>query len=66
MMHICLNGEARALEPDTTVALLVASLGLQGRFAVEVNGAIVPRSSFSEYHLESGDSVEIVRAIGGG
>jgi thiamine biosynthesis protein ThiS len=65
-MDICLNGETRALEPGITVALLVASLGLQGRFAVEVNGAIVPRSRFNEYHLQSGDSVEIVRAIGGG
>ncbi len=65
-MDICLNGETRTLEPGITVALLVASLGLEGRFAVEVNGAIVPRSRFSEYHLNSGDSVEIVRAIGGG
>jgi sulfur carrier protein len=66
MTQICLNGETHEIESGFTVAALVASLALQGRFAVEVNGAILPRSRFSEYHLAPDDKVEIVRAIGGG
>jgi len=66
MIRICLNGETRDIEQDSSVAALVAALALQGRFAVEVNGAILPRSRFSEYHLAPDDKVEIVRAIGGG
>lgn len=66
MIQICLNGQTHEVESGCTVAGLVASLALQGRFAVEVNGAILPRSRFSEYHLVPDDTVEIVRAIGGG
>ena len=41
--------------------------GLAGRrVAVEVNGAIVPRSRHGEHVLEPGDRVEIVHALGGG
>lgn len=66
MIQIRLNGELHGLEPGTTIAALAEALALRGRFAVEVNGVIVPRSRFSEYHLAPGDAVEIVRAIGGG
>ena len=66
-MQIQLNGEARTLEADASVARLVETLGLTGRrIAVEVNEEIVPRSVHAETHLAEGDRVEIVHAIGGG
>ncbi|WP_290786309.1 sulfur carrier protein ThiS [Halomonas sp.] len=66
-MQIQLNGEARTLAPDSTVAALVESLGLAGRrIAVEVNEEIVPRSEHAATHLVEGDRVEVVHAIGGG
>ncbi len=66
-MQIQLNGEARTLAPDSTVAALVESLGLAGRrIAVEVNEEIVPRSEHAVTHLVEGDRVEVVHAIGGG
>ncbi|MBB3230520.1 MULTISPECIES: sulfur carrier protein ThiS [Halomonas] len=66
-MQIQLNGEARTLEADASVARLVESLGLTGRrIAVEVNEEIVPRSVHAETRLAEGDRVEIVHAIGGG
>jgi len=34
--------------------------------AVAVNGTVVPRSLLGERVLEAGDSVEVVRAVGGG
>lgn len=66
-MQIQLNGEARTLTPDLTVAELVESLGLAGRrIAVEVNEEIVPKSEHGEIRLAEGDRVEVVHAIGGG
>ncbi|MFC2991685.1 MULTISPECIES: sulfur carrier protein ThiS [Halomonas] len=66
-MQIQLNGEARTLAPDLTVAALVESLGLAGRrIAVEVNEEIVPRSEHAATPLVDGDRVEVVHAIGGG
>ncbi len=66
-MQIIVNGDAREVRQDCTAADLVQELGLAGRrIAMEVNLEIVPRSSFSEHHLQPGDHVEIVHAIGGG
>jgi sulfur carrier protein len=60
------NGAPRALPTDTTVAALIALLDVRGRYAVEVNGEIVPRSAHAEHRLVEGDRVEVVAAIGGG
>ena len=66
-MQIVLNGETRTLEPGTTLAALVASLGLGGRrMAVEVNEEVIPRSEYADHVLGDGDRVEIVHAVGGG
>ena len=66
-MRIVLNGEARGLEPGTTLAALVASLDLGGRrMAVEVNEEVIPRSEYADHVLGEGDRVEIVHAVGGG
>ena len=66
-MQIQLNGEARRIEPATTIATLLDAEGLaQRRVAVEVNGEIVPRGRHAEHPLHDGDRVEIVHALGGG
>ena len=66
-MEVELNGEPRQLPPGTTAAGLVELLELAGkRLAMEVNGEIVPRSTFSRHTLRDGDQVEIVKAVGGG
>ncbi len=50
-----------------TVAEVLAETGLEsGRTAVERNGEIVFRSEYDSVVLEDGDSVEIVRFVGGG
>jgi thiamine biosynthesis protein ThiS len=64
---LTLNGEQRAFDGPMTVATLLAALGLETRkVAVERNEEIVPRSSYAETWLRSGDSLEIVHFIGGG
>lgn len=66
-MDIQLNGEARELPGPATVLQLLQAEGLaERRVAVEVNGAIVPRSRHAEHLLAEGDRVEIVHALGGG
>lgn len=65
-LRVMVNGAPRALPADTTVAVLIALLDVRGRYAVEVNGEIVPRSTHAEHRLVEGDRVEVVAAIGGG
>ena len=64
--EILVNGEARCVPPGTTLAVLLETLGIRGRIAVEIDGEIVPRSSHAERRLQAGERVEIVHAIGGG
>jgi len=64
---IVLNGEPRAVADGTTVAALVAELGLSPRqVAVEHNREIVPRSAHAQTLLRDGDRLEIVTFVGGG
>lgn len=66
-MQIVVNGEARAVTPGTSLPALITDLRLgERRLAVELNGAIVPRSTWPQTALREGDRLEIVHAIGGG
>ena len=66
-MQILLNGASTELPADLTARELVERLELAGkRIAMEVNGAIVPRSTYTAHRIKEGDKVEIVHAIGGG
>ena len=66
-MEIVLNGERREVADGLSVLQLLQGEGLaERRVAVEVNGAIVPRSRHAEQLLAAGDRIEIVHALGGG
>ncbi len=66
-MHIVLNGEILELPAALTLAELVDQQGLrESRVAIEVNGAIAPRSQHHCWSVQTGDRIEIVRALGGG
>ena len=66
-MQILVNGQAHAVPPATALPALIEQLRLgERRLAVELNGAIVPRSSWADTALRDGDRLEIVHAIGGG
>ena len=66
-VSLTLNGENRSLDGPLTVDGLLQILGLDRRkVAVERKEAIVPRSSYAETWLASGDAIEIVHFIGGG
>ncbi len=65
-MDVTVNGAAHSCPDASTAADLVRQLQLDGRLALEVNRQIIPRSQWPQHVLNSGDSVEIIRAIGGG
>lgn len=66
-LHVMVNGAPRELAAPTTVAGLLAAIGLEARkVAVERNAAIVPRSAYAATPLANGDTLEIVHFIGGG
>ena len=66
-MKLLLNGDEREISGVSSVADLVAALGLDPRkVAVERNLEIVPRSTYAETALTDGDRIEIVTFIGGG
>jgi thiamine biosynthesis protein ThiS len=65
-MQIQLNGKTLSIDNIATVQDLLDELQLTGRLAVEVNHRIVPRSRFVSHEIKSGDTIEIVNAIGGG
>jgi thiamine biosynthesis protein ThiS len=66
-MDIIVNGKTNTVQPNASVTDLITILALDGkRFAIEINKELVLRSSFDTTHLQAGDKIEIVGAIGGG
>ena len=66
-IEITVNGEARQIASDITVADLVAGWELTPqRLAIEHNLLILARSLWAETRLQPGDRLEIVHFVGGG
>ncbi|USZ15306.1 sulfur carrier protein ThiS [Moraxella sp. FZFQ2102] len=66
MKNITLNGQAQNSSADTVLALLEEYSLTQGRFAVEIDGQLVPKSRLGATALVDGMSIEVVQAVGGG
>ena len=68
-MEILLNGMAREVPENMTVAELVIELGGRedGRgVAVAIEAEVVPRSAWASTRLGEGDRVEVLVAVQGG
>ncbi|MEO8193146.1 MAG: sulfur carrier protein ThiS [Gemmatimonadales bacterium] len=65
---LTVNGAPRELAPNSTIAALLGSLGLDPRLVVvEHNRAILrDRDAYRSLDLNDGDVVEIVHFVGGG
>jgi len=67
MMQITINGEQRQLSTVQSLEALLRDLKIDPKkVAVERNLEIVPRSTYGEVQIASGDRLEIVHFIGGG
>jgi thiamine biosynthesis protein ThiS len=66
-MKISINGKSSEYSGLPTLSELLRSLGIDPKkVAVERNLRVVPRSLMESEPVESGDSLEIVRLVGGG
>ncbi|MBT8132633.1 MAG: sulfur carrier protein ThiS [Gammaproteobacteria bacterium] len=66
-MEITLNGVQESLPDGATARQLLETLALaRQKVALEINGEIVPKSTFGQRLIKAGDRVEIIRAVGGG
>ena len=66
-MELIINGDQRLIDSSFSLMDLLLSLEMtQGHIAVELNGEIIPKSTFQQQQLSDGDKIEIVQAIGGG
>ena len=66
-IRVTVNGASREFPAPLSFTQLLDELELAGkRLAVERNGEIVPRSTFTDTRLADGDRIEVVIAVGGG
>jgi thiamine biosynthesis protein ThiS len=67
LITVHVNGEARQVPEDLTLACLMDRLQLPAdRVAVELNLEIVPRNLWNETTIREGDRLEVVQFVGGG
>lgn len=65
-MQITLNGETLTTT-HTNLQIFLDEMGqTQGRFAVEVNGELIPKSQLATTPLTENMKIEVVQAVGGG
>jgi len=67
-MQVRINGKDTEIQESVSIVDYLTSIGFdkQVSIAVAINGEIIPKEEYGEIHLKNGDSMEVVRAIGGG
>ncbi len=66
-MNVLINGKETDLPEGHTISEYLESRGLASRsLAVAVNGTVLRREELADARLSDGDTVEIVRPVGGG
>jgi len=66
-VNVVVNGTDRELPPGATIRDLLDRLGLpEDGIAVAIDREVVPRSQHKARVLAEGQSVEVIRAVGGG
>ena len=66
MKQVNLNGQPTQSDHSMVFELLNAYGLTQGRFAVEIDGTLVPKSRLTLTEIKDGMSIEVVQAVGGG
>lgn len=64
---LTVNGKPREIEREMDLPEFLQALQIDQRLvAVAHNGEVVPRGEYGRVRLRAGDSLEIVRMVGGG
>lgn len=66
MYTITVNGEQQQTNYQMVKAVLDELQLIQGRYAVEINGELIPKSELSATPIEQSMVIEVVQAVGGG
>lgn len=67
MISITVNGENVEIESEMSVEQLLDTVDVPPNYlAVEVNANVVPRETYGDMIVRSGDDVEVVTLVGGG
>lgn len=66
MVKVRLNGVAHDSDQTTVLGLLESLEMTKGRFAVEIDGMLIPKSRLAQTPLVDGLVIEVVQAVGGG
>jgi thiamine biosynthesis protein ThiS len=67
MIHITINGQARQFEAELALPDLIERLEItHPRIAVAYNGTVLRREEHESTVVHDGDTLEIVRMVGGG
>jgi len=66
-MKVLINGQQNNINNNLTVKQLVIDLGYEEkRFALEINGQVIPKSEYAKKIIFENDRLEIISAVGGG
>ena len=67
MIRVKVNGENREFPEATLLSEYVSSLGVNVKMiAIAYNGEVLRRDEWEDITLSDGDTLEVVRAVGGG
>lgn len=67
MIRVTINGEEQELPNELPLSEYVSSLGVNAKtIAIAYNGEVLRRDEWDEVTLSDGDTLEVVRAVGGG
>ena len=67
MAKIQLNGKEVVVKTNYSISDLLKKYKLSNKkIAVELNGVIIPKTSYKKKYLKNNDKIEIVHFIGGG
>jgi sulfur carrier protein len=66
-IELSVNNESKSLADKTLLSDALQQWGYgESKIAVAINGEFVPRSTYAERELLSGDQIDIVKPVGGG
>jgi len=67
VINLVVNGKPREADENINLERYLSSLDVNLRFvAVGYNGEVIKKESFPDITLSNGDTLEIVRPVGGG
>jgi len=67
VIEVTVNGKPRQVAAKSTLPSLLEELQIDRRLiAIAYNGDVIPRDRYDEVVLKDGDTLEVVRMVGGG